>query len=424
MKHNILSILVVLAAVYLSPANAENQKTDPLPLTELRAFAEVFARIKQDYVEPVDDKKLLQDAIQGMLHGLDPHSSYLDEEEFAELKTGASGEFSGLGIEIGIEDGFVKVIAPIDDTPAQRAGILAGDLIIRINQQSVKGMTLDEAVSLMRGEPGSEVLLHILRDGREKPFAVKLRRAVVKTNSVKRRMLADGFGYIRLSHFQQPTPDDMLVAIGVLKRKANNALKGLVLDLRNNPGGVLNAAVTVSDAFLTEGAIVYTEGRTKNSQLRFKAVPDDVLEGAPMVVLVDGGSASASEIVAGALQDHRRAVIMGQRTFGKGSVQTIVPVNETAGIKLTTARYFTPNGRSIQAEGIKPDIELVNITVNAADEETTALKEADLAGHLTNPESHKDPVSVIEQDEISTQDDYVLSQALNLLKGLVILHMD
>jgi len=420
------ALLAVPAGGALAEDAAEEQQG--LPLDELRVFAEVYGRIKQDYVEPVDDRRLLRDAIQGMLSGLDPHSTYLSEDEFADLRAGTSGEFGGLGIEVGMEDGFVKVIAPIDDTPAQRAGIKPGDLIVRIDDQSVKGMTLDEAVKLMRGEPGSEIRLHIVREGGDAPFEITLERAVIKTVSVKHRMLEPGFGYVRLSQFQARSPEDLLKALGKLKREAGGALKGLVLDLRNNPGGVLHAAVAVSDAFLSDGTIVYTEGRVRDSQLRFKAAPDDVLDGAPIVVLVNGGSASASEIVAGALQDHRRAVVMGQQTFGKGSVQTIVPVNERTAIKLTTARYFTPNGRSIQAEGISPDIELHNFTVAEADDETAKLSEANLSGHLSNGKSNGNGdgngdarKSEEEQGKSLAERDYALSEALNLLKGLTIL---
>ena len=393
-----------------------------LPLEELRVFAEVFGRIKNDYVESVDDRKLLKYAIEGMLSGLDPHSAYLDEDDYRDLRVGTSGEFGGLGIEVGMENGFVKVIAPIDDTPAQRAGVLAGDLIIRLDDKPVKGMSLDDAVKQMRGKPGTEVRLTIVRDGTDKPVVITVVRDVIKTVSVKHRMLDPGFGYVRLSQFQARTPEDMLNGIGGLKRKAGGTLKGLVLDLRNNPGGVLNAAVAVSDAFLTNGTIVYTEGRVRDSQLKFKAAPDDVLEGAPIVVLVNEGSASASEIVAGALQDHKRAVIMGQQTFGKGSVQTIVPVNERTAVKLTTARYFTPNGRSIQAEGIVPDIKLANVSLTRNEESATRLKEADLAGHLENPEGNGEQPASKKRDEAETDDtDYALSEALNLLKGLAIL---
>jgi carboxyl-terminal processing protease len=426
-----LPTAVLLAACLSVAAGSawaeEEQSGSTLPLDELRLFAEVFGRIKQDYVEPVDDRRLLHDAIQGMLSGLDPHSAYLDPEEFDELREGTSGEFGGLGIEVGMEDGFVKVIAPIDDTPAQRAGIRAGDLIVRIDNESVKGMGLDDAVKKMRGEPGTEILLHVIREGRQSPFEVRIERAVIKTVSVKHRMLEPGFGYIRLSQFQARSPEDLLTAIRELKQEAGGRLKGLILDLRNNPGGVLHAAVAISDAFLTDGTIVYTEGRVNDSQLRFKAAPDDVLDDAPIVVLVNAGSASASEIVAGALQDHRRAVVMGQKTFGKGSVQTIVPINPNNAIKLTTARYFTPNGRSIQAEGIVPDIELRNLRLAAnEDDNAAALSEANLAGHLLNPvgngeEGAKDKADQDEQEKPLAERDYALGEALNLLKGLSIL---
>jgi len=425
----VLALPGLLPAKDLAPDKAE------LPIDDLRVFAEVFGRIKQDYVEPVEDRKLLRDAIRGMLSGLDPHSAYLSEDEFDELRVGTSGEFGGLGIEVGMEDGFIKVIAPIDDTPAQRAGIQSGDLIIRIDDQSVKGLGLDEAVKLMRGKPGTTVDLQVLREGRDAPFSVTLERAIIKTVSVKPRMLEPGFAYIRVSQFQARTSDDLLKGIGKLRQKADGPLKGLVLDLRNNPGGVLQAAVGVADAFLDSGTIVYTEGRIEDSQLRFEATSDDVIDGAPMVVLVNGGSASASEIVAGALQDHRRAVIMGQQTFGKGSVQTIVPVNEKTAIKLTTARYFTPNGRSIQAEGIVPDITLQNLTLAEGKKSEVLLKESQLAHHLDNPNGDNGKTPKVKgtgktkvkgkakQKRPLEEQDYALGEALHLLKGLAILSL-
>jgi carboxyl-terminal processing protease len=401
----------------------------PLPMQELRAFAEIFGRIKENYVEPVEDKVLLEHAIRGMLAGLDPHSSYLNEEEFSELQEGTSGEFGGLGIEVGQEDGFIKVISPIDDTPAQRAGVKAGDLIVRLDEKPVKGMSLEEAVNLMRGKPGSEVVLTIAREGLEKPLRITIVRDVIKVASVKGRFLEEGFAYIRLSHFQSRTTEDMLKKISQLKGESKAGIKGLVLDLRNNPGGILNGAVAISDAFLTDGIVVYTQGRTEDSRLDFNAAPDDVLEGAPMVVLVNGGSASASEIVAGALQDHKRAIIMGSQTFGKGSVQTIIPVTKTAAVKLTTARYFTPSGRSIQGEGIKPDIELSDAQLTRKEvDEATRIKESDLAGHLENgngkqektdkSQDKKPSIEVAKKSAI--EDDYQLNEALNLLKGLSI----
>ncbi len=426
----VLMVAVVCLAGVLVQGQAvhadEAASAEGLPLEELRVFAEVFGRIKNDYVEPVDDRKLLKYAIEGMLSGLDPHSAYLDEDDYRDLRVGTSGEFGGLGIEVGMENGFVKVISPIDDTPAKRAGVKSGDLIIRLDEKPVKGMTLDEAVKLMRGKPGSKITLTIVREGTDRPIEITVVRDVIKTVSVKQRMLEPGFGYVRLSQFQARTPEDMLSGIGKLKREAGGSLKGLIIDLRDNPGGVLNAAVAVSDAFLTGGTIVYTEGRISDSQLKFKAAPDDVLEGAPVVVLVNGGSASASEIVAGALQDHKRAVIMGQETFGKGSVQTIVPVNEKTAVKLTTARYFTPNGRSIQAEGIVPDIQLGNVQLTRKEEPATRLKESDLAGHLINSENGDDgkdggTEKSDAEKKNGAETDYALSEALNLLKGLAIL---
>ena len=397
----------------------------PLPLQELRAFAEIFGRIKQDYVEPVQDDVLLEYAIRGMLTGLDPHSAYLDADEYKELQVGTSGEFGGLGIEVGLENGFIKVISPIDDTPAQKAGVKAGDLIIRLDEKPVKGMGLDDAVKLMRGKTGTPITLTIVRENVDKPINLTIVRDVIKVVSIRSRMLEDGFGYVRISQFQSRSTDDMLEAIGKLKQEAGGQLQGLVLDLRNNPGGVLNGAVAVSDAFLTDGIIVYTMGRDDSSRLDFTAAPDDVLEGAPMVVLVNEGSASASEIVAGALQDHKRAVIMGSQSFGKGSVQTIIPVSEQSAVKLTTARYFTPSGRSIQAEGITPDILLSDVKVTAVETpDVTRVKEADLSGHLKNGGSRsvkrETSAGGVQQRALAEQD-YQLSEALNLLKGLQIL---
>lgn len=424
MKRRIVLSFSVAMALLMGAAGAAQQ--EQLPMQDLRAFAEIFGRIKQDYVEPVDDHDLLEYAIRGMLSGLDPHSSYLNEEEFRELQVGTSGEFGGLGIEVGMEDGFVKVIAPIDDTPAQRAGIQAGDVIVRLDDRPVKGMSLDDAVKIMRGKRGTEITLTIVRDGVDKPLSFTVVRDVIKVASVKSRILEDGFGYVRISHFQARSTEDMLKAISNLKRQAQGRLKGLVLDLRNNPGGVLNGAVAVSDAFLASGVIVYTMGRDEDSRLNFTAAPDDVLEGAPIVVLVNGGSASASEIVAGALQDHKRAVIMGSQTFGKGSVQTIVPVNQHAAVKLTTARYFTPSGRSIQAEGIKPDILLSDVKVTALEKpEVERLKESDLSRHLENGNGEPaDNGNSDGQDDAAAslaETDYQLNEALNLLKGLDIL---
>ncbi len=419
--------LGVVLTVFVSSSGlafAEKSEKSDIPYDELRTFTEVFGRIQKDYVEPVTDKKMLEDAIRGMLAGLDPHSTYLDQEQFRELKVGTTGQFGGLGIEVGMEDGFIKVISPIDDTPAQRAGIEPGDLIIRIDEKPVKGMGLGEAVKLMRGEPGSEIILTVVREGEEQPLNIKIIRDIIKITSVKSRTLEKGYGYIRISSFQSRTTESVQQAINELEQENGGSLNGLVLDLRNNPGGVLNAAVGVSDAFLKSGLIVYTEGRIDDSQLKFKATPKDELDGAPIVVLINAGSASASEIVAGALQDQKRAIIMGEKSFGKGSVQTILPTSNGGAVKLTTARYYTPSGRSIQAEGITPDIPLSRVRLQELEKSNfTPIKEADLSNHLTNGTKSsvpKDADKESKSDESLTQD-YPLSEALNVLKGISIL---
>ncbi|MBA3732614.1 MAG: S41 family peptidase, partial [Gammaproteobacteria bacterium] len=293
-----------------------------VPLEELRSFTDVYARIKKDYVVEVGDRKLLESAIRGMLAGLDPHSAYLNKEEFRELQIGTTGEFGGLGIEVGMENGFVKVISPIDDTPAQRAGVKAGDLIVRLDDKPVEGMSLNDAVDLMRGRKGTDITLTIIREGVDKPLVLSITRAIIRVKSVKSRILEPGFGYVRVTNFQAKTTESLISAVEQMVEDNDGALAGLVLDLRNNPGGVLTGAVGVSDAFLDDGLIAYTEGRSEDSVLRYSASSGDVIDDAPMVVLINGGSASASEIVAGALQDHERAVIMGNKSFGKGSVQT------------------------------------------------------------------------------------------------------
>lgn len=402
-----------------TPIQAQEEaavETKPLPLAELRMFADVFDRIKQAYVEPVDDRELLEDAIRGMLTGLDPHSAYLEPEAFESLQIHTSGEFGGLGIEVGLEDGFIKVIAPIDDTPAQRAGVKAGDLIMRLDDTPVQGMDLSEAIDLMRGEVGTPIRLTIMRDGRDQPLELEIVRDVIKVRSVRHELLEPGYGYLRVSQFQSHTGEDLVEAIAEMQQ--NGALKGLVLDLRNNPGGVLQAAVAVSDAFLDEGTIVYTEGRLPNSELRFNASADTAAPDTPLVVLINGGSASASEIVAGALQDHQRALVMGTDSFGKGSVQTVLPLGQERAIKLTTARYFTPSGRSIQAQGIKPDLHVdeAKLTLLAED---GRIKERDLAGHLENAAGEAAP-EALPSDGLSARD-FQLFEALNLLKAMQIL---
>ncbi len=432
--HNIFMLIVLsaLATDFVAAQSDDNEfsetSAEELPLDEIRTFTEVFAKVKNDYVEDIDDRKLLESAIRGMLEGLDPHSAYLDKEAYKELQQGTSGEFGGLGIEVGMKDGFIKVISPIDDTPAQRAGIKAGDLIIRLDDTPVKGMSLNDAVKLMRGKPKTDITLTVIREGEEKPLKITITRDIITVKSVRYRTLEPGFGYLRVSHFQTHTPDDVQRELQKLIAENNNKLKGMILDLRNNPGGILSAAVAISDFFLEKGLIVYTEGRVKDSKLKFNAKPVDMLDKAPIVVLVNAGSASASEIVAGALQDHKRAIIMGQQTFGKGSVQTILPMANEAALKLTTARYYTPSGRSIQAAGITPDIIIPKLKVENIDDEISTVKEADLSRHLINEKTTEQPA--IEEKKSATKkandkplsvSDYALYEALNVLKGLAIL---
>ncbi|MEY8263170.1 MAG: S41 family peptidase [Bermanella sp.] len=394
-----------------------------LPLDELRTFAEIFERIRASYVEEVSDKTLLENAIHGMLGGLDPHSSYMGPDDFNDLKASTSGKFGGLGIEVGLEDGLIRVVSPIDDTPASQAGIQAGDLIIKLDNSPVKGIGLNDAVERMRGAPGSPIEITILRDGESKPLVFKLKRAQIKITSVKHRLLAEHYGYVRITQFQENTGADINAAITQLMDKSQQALNGLVLDLRNNPGGVLDAAVAVSDAFIEQGLIVYTQGRVANADVRYEATVDTLMPEVPLIVLINGGSASASEIVAGALQDHGRAVIMGTLSFGKGSVQTVLPLNGDHALKLTTARYYTPRGRSIQAKGITPDLTVQQGQFTPA-QDARYYKESDLQGHLENP---KDGVQASAKDKAiqSSQDfvdkDYQLQQALIVLKGMKVL---
>jgi carboxyl-terminal processing protease len=446
-----LVLLGVMAGVLLSlNYSAIAQKaTSPLPVDELRAFAEVFGAIKSNYVEPVSDKTLITGAINGMLSGLDPHSAYLDRDAYRELQVGTQGEFGGLGIEVGMEDGFVKVISPIEDTPAFKAGIKPGDLIIRLDETPVKGMTLNDAVKRMRGKPNTSIKITVLRKGESKPLEFTLQRAVIKVQSVRSKMVQPGYGYVRVVQFQEHSGASLVHQIDALYKKA--PLKGLVLDLRNDPGGLLNGAVGIAAAFLPANSVVVTtDGRTEDAKRKYVASTEDYLRGSsddylkslpaavktvPMVVLVNGGTASASEIVAGALQDHKRALIMGTQTFGKGSVQTIMPLGNNTAIKLTTARYYTPSGRSIQAKGITPDIIVEEPGIDAR----AFLREADLSKHLTND---KDPAAGADKPaaapsgeqpgsetieapvkpiEFGSATDYQLIQAVNMLKGLKIL---
>ncbi|WP_445356490.1 S41 family peptidase [Microbulbifer sp. ANSA002] len=402
--------------------NLATENSGRLPLEDLRSFAKVFEQIRQGYVEEVDDRTLLEYAIKGMLQGLDPHSSYLDRRSFDDLQANTTGEFAGLGIEVGIEDDHITVITPMDDTPASRAGLRAGDVILRLSGKSMKGVGLDEAVEWMRGPKGSSVTLTIARKGRKQPFDVTLKRDTVRVRSVRSKVLDEGYGYLRISQFQLDTGAD--VAEELIKLQKKGVLKGLIIDLRNNPGGVLQSSVEVADAFLEEGLVVYTEGRNEAANLSYSAEPGDLTEGAPLVVLINAGSASAAEIVAGALQDHRRAVVMGTDSFGKGSVQTVIPINSERAIKLTTALYYTPNGRSIQAQGITPDIVVERAKITRL-KDMQRPTEADLAGHLNNGNGGADRTSEDrarereegERDNWMDRDNQIF-EALNVLKGL------
>jgi carboxyl-terminal processing protease len=422
----------------------------PLPLEELRTLSEVFSLIKSDYVEPVDDKKLLQDAIAGMVASLDPHSTYLDKTAFKEMRESIHGKFVGIGIEVGMEDGYVKVVAPIEDSPAWRAGIKAGDLITRLDNQPMKGLSLDEAIKKMRGEPRSKVVLTVSRKDEEKPLLIPIVREEIRVQSVKVKMVEPDYAWLRISQFQEPTVEDMAKKLGALYAKNPN-IKGLVLDLRNDPGGVVQGAVGVSAAFLPKDALVVsTDGQLADSRQAFHASAENyatrsggdplaklpaALKTVPMVVLVNGGSASASEIVAGALQDYKRAIVMGSQTFGKGSVQTLRQITADSAVKLTTARYFTPNGRAIQAKGIMPDV-LVDETAEGDAINSLRLREADLQKHLANSEGEEDKQGRIRRDELEEEqrllaaakkqkpfefggkDDFQLEQALRHFKGL------
>lgn len=423
--------MLPLNAFSAEETNSNYSNTKRIPLEDVQRFSNAIGEIKKYYVKPVDDKELFDNAIRGMLTGLDPHSSYLNEEEFKELQTSTSGEFGGLGIEVTMEEGVVKVITPLVDTPAFKAGIKSGDYIIKLGKESVQGLSLKDAVNLMRGKPGTTIELTILRKGVNKPLTFDLIREVIQIKSVKSKMLSEGYGYIRLTQFQALTGKDMIKAIEQLKQQAGGKLKGLVLDLRNNPGGLLDSAIQVSDAFLgndkagKQEMIVYTEGRLPGSKFTALANPGDVLDNAPIVVLINNGSASASEIVAGALKDNKRAIILGTKSFGKGSVQTVLPLDGKTGIKLTTALYYTPSGVSIQAKGIIPDIvvEEVDVPKNAVKKDTLAgFTEADLNGHLINKDNSENTES--KNNQIQTGDliheDYQLYAALTVLEGMAL----
>jgi carboxyl-terminal processing protease len=413
-----LSLLALGHQVLAQPV--AQQQPLPLPLDEVRIFTEALDNIRNSYVQPIDDKQLLEFAIKGMLAGLDPHSAYLSTEDYDSLQETTTGEFGGVGIEVGEQDGLIKVITPIDDTPAQRAGIMPGDLIIEIDGQLLRELPVNEAVELMRGEIGTTIVIGILREGEPEPLEFTLTREVIEVASVRQRELEPGYAYLRISQFKINTGEEVLEALTDIKAEQPD-LKGLVLDLRNNPGGILQASVEVVDAFISEGKIVYTQVRGEVIEMEYFAKPDDPSEGVPVVVLINSGSASAAEIVAGALQDHSRAVIMGTRSFGKGSVQTVMPLTNDRAIKLTTALYFTPNGRSIQAQGIEPDIVIEEGLVTRATGRE-GITEVDLEGHLRNGNDLDDVVRepVVDAEQIVVND-YQLQEALTLLRGINIL---
>lgn len=420
MKNLFCSFLMSVCFIYSVTTIGQEQQEEKeaqVPLQELRLFVEVFEHIRNAYVEEIDDETMLKNAIIGLLQGLDPHSVYLDKSHYDYLQESAKGTFGGLGLEVGMEDGYVKVITPIDDTPAQQAGLKPGDLIIKLDDQLVRGLTLQEAIELMRGPEGTKIRLTILRNGADKPFDVEIVRGIIEVRSVRSRLLEPGFGYIRIAQFQEKTGGQFRAALKKLL-SGDTALQGLILDLRNNPGGLLNASIEVVDSVLDSGLIVYTEGRLPGANTRYTATDGDLLEGLPIAVLINDGSASAAEIVAGALQDHRRAVIMGTTSFGKGSVQTVLPLDVDRAVKLTTARYFTPRGRSIQAAGITPDIKVAPAEINYLEQNPT-IKEANLSGHLLNADENR-----AANNENYQIGDNQLQEALNLLKGLSILSKD
>ena len=387
---------------------------------QLNLFGEVYERVRSEYVEKVTDKELIEAAINGMLQSLDPHSSYLNAESFDEMKVQTKGEFGGLGIEVTMENGLVKVVSPIDETPAAKAGIKAGDYISHIDEEPVMGLSLSEAVEKMRGLVNTKIKVTILREGQEK-FDVSITRAIIKITSIKTRSEKD-VGYLRITSFTQKTYRNLVKEFDKLNKKMNGNMKGLVLDLRNNPGGLLTQAVSVSDAFLERGEIVSTRGRDNKGEQRFNATKGDITNGLPIVILINGGSASASEIVAGALQDHKRGILMGTKSFGKGSVQTIIPVSSKGAVRLTTARYFTPSGTSIQAKGIDPDIYVPQSKIEVL-EKRTNRKESDLRGHLEeegiNKKESKDIAKNTEEEILDSEiEDYQLNRAIELIRSI------
>jgi carboxyl-terminal processing protease len=421
-------ILTAATLSLLLPAAVAAQSNTSETYRQLNLFGDVFERVRADYVEDVKDEKLVESAINGMLSALDPHSSYLNAKSFRDMQVQTRGEFGGLGIEVTMENGLVKVVSPIDDTPAHRAGVRPGDLITHLDHEPVQGMTLPEAVERMRGPVNTNITLTLRREGRE-PFDVTLSRAVITIQSVRPKVEKD-VGYIRITSFSEQTANGVERAVQRIKQEVGAALKGYVLDLRNNPGGLLDQSVKVADAFLERGEIVSTRSRRPDDAQRFNAKPGDVADGLPIVVLINNGSASASEIVAGALQDHRRALVLGTKSFGKGSVQTIIPLSGHGAIRLTTAHYYTPSGRSIQAKGIEPDIEVQQARLEPIDS-PIRRRERDLRGALANPDDTPDdarddapakPRDGKEAKDDKEPQDYQLMRALDLLRGLALYH--
>jgi len=433
-------LLVILLATCCAPAFADPPKLPAPPvenpaadavlagkpaapkegvdLQDIRSFTAVYSLVKQAYVENVDDHRLMQAAIRGLLAGLDPHSEYLDRQQIEDLTEDTTGSYNGLGIEVVQMDGTLRVVAPIDDSPAERAGIKSGDTIVRIDGKSVQQDNLDGAVGSLRGKVGSEITLGVVHEGQTEPVEIKLKREVIRVASVRGRLLEPGYAYVRLSQFQADTGAQLHKRIDRLQKDNKAPLRGVILDMRSNPGGLLTSAVEVSDIFLNEGVIVTTKGRLKEADLSFRASPGDVLNGAPLVVLVDNGTASAAEIVAGALKDNHRALLMGRRTFGKGSVQTVLPLDADHAVKLTTARYYTPSGISIQAAGIQPDIVLADLALS----QRVALPmvgERDLRNHLKGVDEDESPIQIRGADR-DLQQDYALNEALNALKALAL----
>ena len=409
---------VAAIMAFSSPAIAQENSSETY--RQLSLFGDVFERVRSEYVEDVSDEQLIEAAVNGMLSALDPHSSYLSPKNFREMQTQTRGEFGGLGIEVTMENGVVKVVSPIDDTPAFRAGLKSGDLITHLDGESVQGLTLSEAVEKMRGKVGSDLKLTVRRENRD-PFNVTVTRDIIKIRSVRSRMEGGDIAYVRITSFSEQTTRGVEQSIKSLSKKAKGKLAGIVIDLRNNPGGLLDQSVKVSDAFLDQGEIVSTRSRRPDESRRFNAKAGDITDGLPIVVMVNGGSASASEIVAGALQDHRRAIVLGTRTFGKGSVQTIIPLSGNGAIRLTTARYYTPSGRSIQAKGIEPDI----LVEQAKVEKITrpgVKREEDLRGRLDNPSDNqvKPDTEQLVKETDKPPEDYQLLRALDLLRGIAL----